>query len=258
MIRRDWNITSETPEWLLFSQPEHARVSWQLASLWKLSSDFEQLPLDDVLTAVRTHDDGWKPWETNPQVDAQGKPVEFDEMPLAESLAIWTSSIELGAKHGPLVGYAIAGHFVRLLERFNSWKDNPERANLAKDFLITQSQKMAEMLNQWQVETSEQNTKAQADLAIGCVQFFDALSLWMLTADRHEEETFHLNGGPGVTINPEEPGLLVATPWPFAEESVWISANGRSIPMRRYDSAEDLRAQSRHEIEMSWEFRPGE
>jgi hypothetical protein len=258
MIRRDWNITTETPEWLMFSQPEHARVSWQLASAWKWSGDLEQLPHDDLLTAVRIHDDGWKTWESAPQVDNQGKPIAFDEMPLAESLGIWTSSIELGARQGPLVGYAIAGHFIRLLERFDSWKADPQRTALAKDFLITQSERMQELLHLWQEVDPDNNTKANAELAVGCVRFFDAISLWMLTAERHDEETFHLHDGSGISLDPAEPGLLVANPWPFAEESAWVSANGRSIPMRRYASADDLRVQPRHEIEMTWEFRPAE
>jgi hypothetical protein len=257
MIRRDWNITSETPEWLLFSQPEHARLSWQLANAWKFSGDLAQLPHDDVLTAVRMHDDGWKTWEAEPQVDTQGKPIEFDEMPLVESLAIWTDSIELGSKQGPLIGYAIAGHFVALLERFNSWKDDPELANRAKDFLITQSRRMTELLNDWQAENPEQNTQANADLAVGCVQFFDALSLWFLTKERHDAETFQLNGGPGITLDPGEAGLLVVNPWPFVESSVWVSANGRTIPMRHYASAEDLSTQARHEVEMTWQLRNG-
>lgn len=255
MIRRDWNLTTETPEWLLFSQPEHARVAWQLASAWKFEGDLALLPREETLAAVLTHDDGWKTWEANLQVDAQGKPIEFDEMPLADSLAIWAESIDLGAKREPLIGYAIAGHFVALLERFNTWKDNPGRASLAKDFLITQSQRMTEFFDAWQTENPAQNTKAIADLAVGCVQFFDMLSLWMLAAERHEATTFVLGDGPGITFDPDEPGLVIATPWPFTGDTLWITANGRSIPMQRYDTAAALHAQPRHEIEMTWEFR---
>ncbi len=43
--------------------------------------------------------------------------ANFDEMRLADSLAIWSRSIEMAASHGPLVGYFVAGHFTRLLRR---------------------------------------------------------------------------------------------------------------------------------------------
>ena len=72
----------------------------------------------EVVEAITHHDDGWAEWEAAPQLNpAIGGPFSFLEMPLAEALEIWDSSIAAAGKFGPLAGCIVAGHFYRLAQR---------------------------------------------------------------------------------------------------------------------------------------------
>src|SRR5689334_17630417 len=106
MIRRDWVDVDGRAAWLLISQVEHARISGELCQNW---SAVQALPADvraEIVAAVFRHDDGWAEWEQAPEVDARtGRPREFTEMPLTESLEIWSRSIDQSTSVGDLAPY---------------------------------------------------------------------------------------------------------------------------------------------------------
>ncbi len=103
MIRR------ETADgWLLISQIDHAVLAAEVAAAWG-NDDVPTLPLrDELLRAIRLHDDGWYDWEQVPTIVPEtGKPRDFTEMPMAEAATIWTESVELAAR-GPVSTAAAA------------------------------------------------------------------------------------------------------------------------------------------------------
>ena len=82
MIRRDVTLPDGRPGWLRISQVDHARLSAELASRWGGGRFLPVIcnphvegenPLrgvrDEVLAAIRHHDDGWLSWETAPAID---------------------------------------------------------------------------------------------------------------------------------------------------------------------------------------------
>jgi hypothetical protein len=121
--------------WALISQIEHARLAYDLATHWS------ELPLSDgllsetVLPTIFHHDDGWAAWDNAPQVDPQsGRPLSFLEMPLAESLDIWTGSIQAVEPFGPLASWLVAEHFTKLLA-----PSHHAEAAIAKSWLAEQA-----------------------------------------------------------------------------------------------------------------------
>jgi hypothetical protein len=96
MIRR------ETADgWLLISQVDHAQLAGDLAAAWG-NDRVPGLPLAEWLVpAVRDHDEGWRTWEATPTVTKDGRPRQFAEMPAAEAMAIWSTSIDLCASGPP-------------------------------------------------------------------------------------------------------------------------------------------------------------
>lgn len=89
MIRRDAGN-----DWLLISQVDHAHLSGRVAAVWG-NETVPRLPVpDDLVPAIRDHDEGWRDWERHPQVDPEsGRPRQFTEMPMRESTAVWSESI---------------------------------------------------------------------------------------------------------------------------------------------------------------------
>ena len=96
MIRR------ETQDgWVLISQVDHAHLAADLASAWG-SEDVTPLPLTDWLVpAIRDHDAGWRAWEAEPTITADGLPRQFTEMNAEDAAIIWTSSIATAAGGTP-------------------------------------------------------------------------------------------------------------------------------------------------------------
>ena len=150
MIRRDITADDGRPGWLLVPQIAHAELAGALADVWPLDGIPEDLA-GELLVATHRHDDGWADWDSRPGVDPQsGRPIEFDEMRLADSLPIWTLSIDEAAARRPIQAYFVAGHFTRLLRRFDSWRGDAAREDLARGFLTEQNSNMAVWLAAWQ------------------------------------------------------------------------------------------------------------
>ncbi len=97
MIRRE-----HQNDWLLISQVDHAHLAGRMAAHWG-NETVPALPLrDDLVDAVRFHDDGWREWEQTPEVNPQtGQPRNFTEMPLATSVKIWQHSIDIAGGGAP-------------------------------------------------------------------------------------------------------------------------------------------------------------
>ena len=101
MIRRDAG-----DDWLLISQIDHAHLAAEIASAWG-NDDVDPLPMADLLVpAIRDHDDGWRDWESAPQIDPDlGWPRNFTEMPMRDATEIWSKSIDICARgDSPLTG----------------------------------------------------------------------------------------------------------------------------------------------------------
>ena len=147
MIRRD---VAPPPAWILISQIDHARLAARLAEHWG-AGEFPALwPAAELLWAIEHHDDGWRDWDLAPGVDPDsGQPRSFTEMIPADSLAIWTASIETARHAGPLETYVVAGHFCVLARRGSGWLDEQTRRDLVGPFLAKNDRLMVDCLSQW-------------------------------------------------------------------------------------------------------------
>jgi Protein of unknown function (DUF3891) len=257
VIRRDITAADGRPGWLLVGQIAHAELAGNLADVWRLEGLRPALrPAEvegDLRTAVHRHDDGWLDWDARPGVDPKlGRPVNFDEMRLADSLAIWSRSIVEAAARGPLVGYFVAGHFTRLLRRFNSWRSDPALELLAREFLDRHDAQMARWLVEWQENepVSAESRSEQSDRArrgVSYLQLFDAISLWLCCDERHEPWRAELSAGEGWTFSPVGGGTpdrqqVRIEPWPLGATQCDLAVRGRGVPRAQYASTDELLA----------------
>jgi hypothetical protein len=266
MIRRSdrtADLTTGEERWILISQVEHARLAGRLAEAWETFGSYE--PRDELVEAVRRHDDGWSAWEVAPKVDAQtGRPLDFTETPLTDSLAIWRDSIRSGAEVGPLAGYMVSGHFSALLERFSGrWKSDPTLTTLAQGFLGEERDERRKWLAMWQKVTAGGTARAgatqeAADRAVGWLQMFDAMSLWFCCAKRDQPERFAMPDGAEVTLRPVSgPYEIEVSPWPCRVAALELEAVGRSIRAQRYASPSDVVTAPAQGVTLRWFLRPG-
>lgn len=259
MIRRTDVDSSRQDRWILISQVEHARLSGALAEAWGDPPFAPLEPRDEIVAAVYHHDDGWSAWEVAPKVDTQsGSPLDFTEMPLADSLAIWRESIAAVEKISPLAAYMVSGHFSALLRRFSSrWKADVTASALADKFLDQEAERQAHWIELRSAGRDRDVYHAQAERALASLQMFDALSLWFCCAPRAEPETVEPPGGPMVVFRPAASAYRIeVSPWPFVASRLELSAVGRAIGIAQYANPSDLATAAAKPVTLRWELVP--
>lgn len=278
MIRRDILLPDGVMRWLLVSQIEHARLSCQLAQhcLSHFGQAFAedtdpsalQSVRDELLQAIRCHDDGWADWEAQPRFDPQlRRPLSFRELPLCEALANWEGSIRSAADVGPLAAWTVAGHFAALLE--DSEKEHDEAQETR--WLVQIAEQRTGWLADWQMLNPDVHTTQLAEEALQWLQAFDLLSLWLCCVCPaggelvpHWPDGYRI--GPGTSLDmrlhpvhaaAESPERIAVTVdlWRFDLPMLDIEATAHVVPAREYrDAADLLAAYTPHQL--CWKLVP--
>jgi len=255
MIRRDTMTYDGAPAWLLISQLAHARLSADLAEAW--DDDLRPLiePRGSFVETVRRHDDGWLVWEQRPEVYG-GKPRDFMEMPLDESLAIWRRCIAVAGIIGPASAVIVGGHFRSLLEKTmlkhearHDWPLDFE--HLAEEFVAEQDAHRAEYLRGC-VADRRSNAEAGVDRGLHLLQLFDFASLWLCCAERSEPQTMTGPDGEDYVFTPHDAENVVVEPWPFRPAELELSVVGHRVAAMNYASDQALATAPAAEIGLRW------
>jgi uncharacterized protein DUF3891 len=252
MIRRPDPASNS---WLLISQAEHARLSGEMAAAWNAPACGDIEPRDALLYAIAHHDDGWPEWERSPGIDADGRPVNFDEMSPVEATEIWRRSIDYCAHFDPVAGCVVAGHFTALLERFNSWRRAPDPVRSAAEAFLADCQRQ---MDRWLADWPGRPATAQvsADHAVSVLQLFDALSLWLCCQARSEAAKFIFPGAGRFEFAPTGENEFVVSPWPLKTAELLLQVPASHIPARPYTDREDLRRAIDTTVTIVWRLRP--
>lgn len=258
MIRRTVRDAAGAESWVLISQVEHARLAGVLAEQWGGNSAAPLRPRTEILEAVFHHDDGWADWERTAGIDAKsGRPLDFTEMPLVESLAIWRDSIATASSLNRLAGYAVSAHFCALLRRFSSrWQGVEAMTTIAQEFLTSQERQQAQWREDWGRHVESNSAAMVFDHAFRFLQFFDSVSLWLCCSESPKPETFEPPSGPAVSFRSTAKGQVAVSPWPFQPERLKLDAVGRAIPIARYDSPAALATAPAQPASLTWELFP--
>lgn len=257
MIRRNAPLGDQPSHWLLVDQIAHARVSHQLAELWQ--ADFGLLVGShraEVLAAIAHHDDGWRQWDSKPEV-SDGTPVSFFAMQQEESIAIWQLSIERASECGPLAAYSVAGHFLHLLEESDR---QPSREVEQWVFNMRAQQR------QWANRINDATSK-ELEQAFRYVRIFDWISLWLCCYAKQDDQDLTSMASIAIdepscpelqlSLESTEPGVVEVSPWRFTGEPIDVELPAQVVPQQHYDSTDSLLASSAS-VSLTWRFLPVE
>jgi hypothetical protein len=249
MIRRDAPSAASSPAWILISQIEHAHLAGDLARHWGEAPN-SSLPFPDILLpTIDRHDDGWRDWEAAPTIDPiRGRPRSFLEMPNDVAHEIWAKSIDGVADLGPLAQYVVAQHFIRLRRSGGEIGDQQIAA-----FLDEYERRSHDWLADWQAASPTTHSRKLAEAAVGYLQMFDAVSLWLCSGPSKRKQ---ISSPDGIawTLTPVAGGKVVAAPWPWKIEPLRVHAIGWRIPASPLASDEELRTRLKfaEKTELNW------
>jgi hypothetical protein len=176
--------TAPARAWWLIAQPDHARLSGEIAAHFSAPS----FPAVDaqIVHAVATHDAGWNlfesDWSRPPRVHRDGRPVSFFEIEPHTFLRAWTASIDRAQEDSPAGAYIVSQHFCWLGEfRLERAQDPPLVQELIRAFLADERQRQAELADATGVVVAHREQ-------LTLLQFCDLLSLYLCSGSRQSVE----------------------------------------------------------------------
>ena len=123
---------------LLFTQPDHAALSGALMALWRRDGLPGHPRHQELLLAIREHDNGWREADAAPRIDpASGRPLAFHRLSHEDRIAIWRRGVRRFAAQRPFAALLVLRHAIEIhRDNWNSasWKGfGEELAELEKE-----------------------------------------------------------------------------------------------------------------------------
>jgi hypothetical protein len=245
-------IRIETEEdWLLLTHADHAALAGEFARHWK-NADFSPAePFAHVLDAVARHDDSWAERDKKPLLTPENNPSAFskelvgsydafEEIDLADYLAVRGAATEAAAARDPFAAILISMHTVNLLteQADLSTLSEPERAIHSK-FIAGQKARQSELIDQLkdQGAFAELLTVENLQRGFRFLQACDSFSLLVGVAFAEPSKLRHpqpLRDGSSSEIDfiPISERTYSLKPWPLDEAEIQFK-----IPYRRVSKA---------------------
>jgi hypothetical protein len=254
-------MESETGWWLI-THPDHARLAGAFAEAWGNALFRRPEPRERVLYGIRSHDDGWAVRDAHPSVTKEGKPSAFstelvgkysafEEIDLAEYLAVRERAVRIVAEDDPYAGLLIAMHTYNLLTA------HADRSTIAAAqlplldrFLEEQRVYQQELLAAIEADArlrDDEKEPGRIEEHFRLLQACDNLSLLTCVDFGKPADLLHAlptNQGVAAAILVEPVGSrhFRLEPWPFAEKELTFEFPARHVVGKQFDASRELEA----------------
>ena len=249
-------LESETGWWLV-THPDHARLAGAFAERWGNKQFLSPEPRQNVLKGIARHDDGWAVRDAVPQITRQGKPsafsVElvgkysaFEEIDLADYLAVRDQAVRLIAAEDAYAALLISMHTYNLLT------EHADRSTIAAEHLplldqFLEEQKAFQGTLQASILlderlTAEQKREASILDHFRLLQATDNLSLLTCVDFAHPAHLLHplplrQGGHAEIRVRAVGPRRFVLEPYPFPEAQIRFEFPARHVEGHLFGSS---------------------
>ncbi len=103
-------VREEEHSWTFVTQPAHAWLAGKLAAAWGNDAFISPEPFEAVILATRLHDIGWLDWDASPRLGEDGRPVNFVDTNLAETIPIWRQAVGRISLMDPYASLLVSKH----------------------------------------------------------------------------------------------------------------------------------------------------
>ena len=252
-------LETETGWWLV-THPDHARLAGAFAERWGNQRFLRPEPRANVLKGIARHDDGWMARDAKPQITRQGRPSAFstelvgkysafEEIDLADYLAVRDRAVRLIASQDPYAAVLISMHTYSLLH------DHADRSTIAAkdlplldEFLAQQKLFQSSLRQQIAVDPRFTTIQTSEDVILDhfrLLQATDYLSLLTCVDYRQAAHLLHpflLRDGEHASIQVRSAAShhFILDPYPFDKPDLTFSFPARHVKGKTYAAAGDL------------------
>jgi hypothetical protein len=234
---------------LLIPQVSHAWLAWQLADHWGNRRFVRPAPRAETLAAVLLHDSGWTEFDTDPGIDATGRPVTFDRMEVTDHLEIWRRCVGRASSYSRYAAILVATHFSALVERKTQHllaHGDTVGARAAQAFRAEMERLQAAWRESLTVDARYQPYLDGPAWQANCMllEACDRMSVFLCASF---ERTFRVlaQSSSGEVEEVEFDGTQNAVwrvrPWPLEGDRVRLHCEGRRLAKATFASDEELR-----------------
>lgn len=211
----------------LITQPDHARFAAELMGLWRTEELREHQRRDELLFAIREHDNGWNEADAAPRADpATGAPVPFTALPTGPRIELWERAVERFAGSHPYAALLILHHSLAIHEDRSGEPWDEFRRTMAE-----RAERLAEAAGV---------SQSMVDGDYRWLDLADLLSLRVCCATTGSFERAGVTGR--FAPSGEAPAQLRLSPFPLAG-STTFRIPCRYLPRRAYTGDADLGAE---------------
>jgi len=249
-------MESESGWWLIAHQ-DHARLAGAFAEAWGNEKFRKPEPRARVLHGIASHDDGWVTRDAHPSITRQGKPSAFstelvgkysafEEIDLADYLAVRERAVRIIAEVDPYAGLLIAMHTYNLLTAHADRSTiAPDQLPLLDEFLDKQRRYQIELHTAISADdslTALEKDDGTIQKHFRLLQACDNLSLLACVAYDKPAHLLHplpMNDGTAseVEVMALAPRHFRLAPWPFEESEAIFQFPARHIGQKAFESS---------------------
>jgi hypothetical protein len=242
-------VQEQDDELILIRQTDHAVLSGFFAREWGNELFKRPEPFESVRLAAAEHDNGWREWELQPQIDPRTRlPYSFMSLPTEEHIAVYQRGIERVVKVDRYAGMLVSLHASQLYDR--------ARATIpgysAKYVKATETEAVNGFLQGLKLQQLRLKVDLRSEPAMKDfiqeklldansrrLEALDRLSLYFClnTPQEATMESIPVDDqGSEVDweLRPQERNTVSLAPYPFRKEPLTVSILARRVPKRLY------------------------
>lgn len=249
-------VQEQGDELILIRQTDHAVLSGFFAREWGNDLFQRPVPFESLRLAASEHDNGWREWELQPQLDPKTRlPYSFMSLPTDAHIQLYQRGIERLVKSDRYAALLVSMHASGLYDR--------ARATIpgfsAKYVKSTESDLVSNFLQSLKLQQLRLKVDLRGDLAskefvqdnllennARRLEALDRLSLYFcLNSAPHDATIENVpvdDHGSEVDweLRPSGPQSVSLGPYPFRREPLEVSILIRRVPKRVYTDSADF------------------
>lgn len=249
-------VQEEGDQLILIRQTDHAVLSGFFAREWGNDLFQRPEPFQSLLLAASEHDNGWRDWELQPEIDPKTRlPFSFMSLPTDMHIELYQRGIERVVKSDRYAGLLVSMHASGLYDR--------ARATIpgfsAKYVKSTETEQVGGFLQGLKLQQLRLKVDLRADASTKefaqdklleansrRLEALDRLSLYFCMSSVPHDATFDSvpvdDQGSEVDweLRPVGPNAVSLGPYPFRREPLQVSILARRVPKRLYANSLDF------------------